>query len=183
MKFVEVPLRGAYIVQGEPIADERGYFLRIFCQNDFSTVGFTKHIVQVNQSRTIKKGTVRGMHYQVSPACETKIIRCVSGSVFDVMIDLRFSSPTFLKWYATELSEWNMKMVYIPEGFAHGFQALTDNVELLYHHSDFYNPQYERGIRFDDPMINIDWPLPVELVSPKDQSYHRIDSTFVGIEI
>jgi len=183
MKFVESYLRGAYIVEVEPSVDERGLFGRTFCQNEFSKVGFKKQIVQINHSITKKKGTVRGMHFQFPPACEIKIIRCISGSVFDVMVDLRSGSSTFLRWDATELSKENMRMVYVPDGFAHGFQALTNEVELIYHHSEFYNPEHESGIRFDDPKLAISWPLSVALVSPKDQSYQLLDSNFLGINI
>jgi dTDP-4-dehydrorhamnose 3,5-epimerase len=122
------------------------------------------------------------MHYQLPPACETKIVRCVQGKAFDVMIDLRTDSPTFMQWHSVELSRVNMKMVFIPEGFAHGFQAITDDVELIYLTSAFYNPKYECGVRFDDPALLIKWPLPVSVISPKDQSCPFIDGSFKGIE-
>jgi dTDP-4-dehydrorhamnose 3,5-epimerase len=132
---------------------------------------------------TRHKGTIRGMHYQVPPVGEIKIIRCVHGSVFDVMVDLRAQSPTFLKWHGETLSEENMLMAYIPEGFAHGFQSLTDNTELIYHHSAFYSPEHERGIRFDDPALGIRWPLPAKKVSGKDLGYLLIGDSEENIAL
>jgi dTDP-4-dehydrorhamnose 3,5-epimerase len=183
MKFIETPLPGAYAIELEPVRDERGLFARTFCQEEFGQVGFQKQIVQINHSVTRKKGAIRGMHYQHPPACEAKLIRCVQGGVLDVMVDLRADSPTFLRYYGVELSKDNMRMVFIPEGFAHGFQTLTDDAELIYHHSAFYNPQYERGLRFNDPALAISWPLPVSSISLKDQDYALIDKTFQGIVI
>lgn len=183
MKFVETPLAGAYVIELEPFRDERGLFARTFCQKEFAIIGFDKQLVQINHSLTKQKGAIRGMHYQRPPACEIKIIRCVQGKVFDVMVDIRAGSSTFMRWHSVELSKDTMRMVYIPEGFAHGFQTLTDNAELIYHHSAFYKPEYERGLRFDDPALAIKWPLPADLVSQKDQNYPLIDSYFKGIEI
>ena len=183
MKFVEAPLAGAYVIELEPFLDERGLFARTFCQKELAKIGFNKQIVQINHSITKQKGAVRGMHYQLPPACETKLIRCVQGQVFDVMVDLRAGSDTFKQWYGVELSKDNMRMSYIPEGFAHGFQTLTDNAELIYLHSVFYSPEYECGLRFDDPRLVIKWPLPVSTISSKDQSYPLIDNTFKGIAI
>lgn len=178
-----MPLAGAYAVELEPFLDDRGLFARTFCQKEFATIGFHKQIVQINHSVTRQRGTIRGMHYQLRPACETKIIRCVHGEVFDVMVDIRAGSPTFMQWHGVELSKDNLCMVYIPDGFAHGFQSLTDDAELIYLSSAFYNPEYERGLRFDDPVLAIKWPLPVSLISPKDQSCHFMAPTFKGIEI
>ena len=171
MKFIETPIAGAYYIELEPFPDERGLFVRTFCQEEFSKIGFHKQIVQINHSLTRRKGTIRGMHYQLPPASETKIIRCVQGMVFDVMVDIRAGSPTFKHWYGVELSKENMRMVYIPEGFAHGFQTLTDNVELIYHHSAFYNPTHERGLRYDDPALMISWPLKITGVSERDKKH------------
>lgn len=182
MKFAETPLAGAYIVEPEPFLDERGFFARIFCQKEFAAIGFHKQIVQINHSVTRQKGTIRGMHYQLPPVCETKIVRCIQGEVFDVMVDIRAGSPTFLQWHGVELSKDNFCMVFIPEGFAHGFQALTDNAELIYHHSAFYNPEYEQGLNFDDPALAIKWPLPAGAISPKDRSYSLMADGFKGIE-
>ncbi|NLT23691.1 MAG: dTDP-4-dehydrorhamnose 3,5-epimerase [Syntrophorhabdus sp.] len=181
MRFGETPLGGAYVIELDPFVDERGTFARTFCAREFAAIGFTGRIVQVNHSISARRGTVRGMHFQVPPAAETKIIRCVNGAVFDVMVDLRASSPTFLKWYGFEMSAENMRMAYIPEGFAHGFQALADNAALIYHHTEFYSPEHERGLRFDDPRLAIRWPLPVTLVSGKDMSYSMLGEDFTGI--
>ena len=181
MKFITTPLLGVYVIKFEPFLDERGSFTRTFCQKEFTQIGFHKQIVQINHSINRQKGTIRGMHYQQPPACETKIIRCVLGKVFDVMVDLRAGSPTFKKWYGVELSKENMHMVLIPEGFAHGFQTLTDNAELIYLSSEFYNPKYERGLRFDDPTVAISWPLHVDVISPKDQNWSFMDNNFKGI--
>ena len=181
MRFIEAPLAGVYIIELEPFQDERGLFIRTFCQKEFAKIGFQKPIVQINHSVTRKTGTIRGMHYQLPPSCETKIIRCVQGEVFDVMVDIRAGSPTFLQWYGVELTKDNFRLVYIPEGFAHGFQSITENVELIYLSSSFYSPEHERGLRFDDPALVIDWPLPVGIVSPKDQICPFIDCNFKGI--
>lgn len=183
MKFYETPLSGAYEIELETFIDERGLFARTFCIKEFSEIGFNKEIAQINHSVTKKAGTIRGLHYQMPPASETKIIRCVNGRAFDVMVDIRSDSSTFMQWYGVELSHDNMKMVFIPEGFAHGFQALTDNVELIYHHSEFYNPDYERGLRFDDPSLAIKWPLPACCISSKDLGYLLIHKNFKGLNI
>ncbi|RPI68886.1 MAG: dTDP-4-dehydrorhamnose 3,5-epimerase [Geobacteraceae bacterium] len=183
MKFIETPLAGAYVIELEPFRDERGLFARTFCQEEFCQIGFHKQIVQINHSVTRKKGAIRGMHYQNPPACEAKLIRCVHGAIFDVMVDLRADSQTFLHHFGVELSKDNMRMVFIPEGFAHGFQTLTDDAELVYHHSALYNPQCADGFRYDDPALAIDWPLPAGAVSPKDRGYPLIGKSFKGIDI
>ena len=183
MIFTELPLSGAYIIDLEPFRDDRGLFARTFCAREFSRIGFSGQIVQINHSVTTQTGTVRGMHYQVPPACEVKIIRCVHGKVFDVIIDLRSGSSTFLKWHGVELSRENMRMIYIPKGFAHGFQAVSEGSELIYHHSEYYTQEHERGLRFDDPALGIKWPLPVSVVSEKDGSYQLINSDFKGVSI
>lgn len=181
MKFVEAPLAGAYVVELEPFVDERGLFVRTFCQKEFAKIGFHKQIVQINHSVTRQKGAIRGMHYQLPPACETKIIRCVQGKVFDVMVDLRAGLPYFMQWYGVELSKDNMRMVYIPEGFAHGFQTLTDNAELIYFVSAFYSPEYERGLRFDDPVLAINWPLKANGVSERDKNHPLLGEKVSGL--
>lgn len=182
MKFIETKLKGAFIITPDLIEDERGFFARTFCQKEFAKIGFHKQIVQINHSVTRQKGVIRGMHYQLPPASETKIIRCVQGEVFDVMIDIRAGSPTFMQWHGVELSKDNMRMVYIPEGFAHGFQTIADNAELIYHHSAFYSPEYEHGLKFDDPVLAIHWTLPAGYVSSKDQNYPFLGNNFKGIE-
>ena len=135
----------------------------------------------MNHSFTTSKGTIRGMHYQLPPFREIKMVRCIVGAVFDVIIDIRKGSKTFLQWMGVELTAANKKMLYIPEGFAHGFQTLTDNCELLYHHSEFYNPGAESGIRHDDPLINISWPTPLTVISDRDRTHVLLNESFKGI--
>ncbi len=181
MTFHSTPLAGSYQVDLEPHADERGWFARYYCATEFAAIGHTKEWVQMNHSVNFKKGTVRGMHYQLPPFSEIKLVRCVSGQVYDVIIDLRLHSSTFLNWFGVELSADNKKMIYIPEGFAHGFQCLTDNCELLYHHSASYTAGAEAGIRYNDPRINIQWPLPVSVISVKDAGYSDLETDFKGM--
>ena len=183
MIFKETKLKGAYIIEPEPIKDERGFFARCFCQKEFEKYGLNPYIAQCNVSYNEKRGTLRGMHYQVGPHAEAKVVRCTTGAIYDVIIDLRPDSATFKRWVAVELTKENLQLLYVPEGFAHGFQTLTDNAELIYYHSAFYSPEYERGLRFDDPTLAINWPLPAGAISPKDQSYPLIDNNFKGIEI
>jgi dTDP-4-dehydrorhamnose 3,5-epimerase len=135
----------------------------------------------MNHSVTFKKGTVRGMHYQLPPFSEIKMVRCIVGAIYDVIVDIRANSPTYLQWFGTELSAKNKKMMYIPEGFAHGFQTVTDDCELIYHHSNFYTPNSEGGLKFNDKSINIDWPLAVTEISERDNSHPLIDANFKGI--
>jgi len=167
----------------EPFRDNRGFFERLFCKNELTGQGIFKEIVQINHSLTVQKGAIRGMHFQMPPFAETKIVRCLSGAVFDVAIDLRHGSPTFLNWHAEILTPDNFKMFYIPEGFAHGFQVLESNSELLYFHSELYNSKAEGGIFYNDPKINIQWPMPPTEISPKDQNFPYIDDQFQGIKI
>ncbi len=183
MKFVETPLRGAYEIELEPFLDERGFFARAYCRKEFAAAGLHAPFVQINHSMTRQRGSIRGMHYQLPPAGESKMIRCIHGKVFDVMVDLRARSETFLRWHAVELSKDNMRMVYIPVGFAHGFQSLTEDAELIYHHSEFYSPAHEKGLRFDDPALGIVWPMPPTVISPRDRSYPLIDRTFSGMDL
>jgi len=183
MKFNKIPLKGAYIIELEPFRDSRGLFARTYCRKEFQKIGHNKEFVQFNHSATAQKGTLRGMHYQVPPSAEIKLIRCVRGSAYDVIIDIRYESPTFLKYFGTELNEDNMKMIYVPEGFAHGFQTLENNTQLVYHHSQYYNPEHERGIRYNDPAVGIDWPLEPINVTAKDKNYPSIDNNYKGIKI
>jgi dTDP-4-dehydrorhamnose 3,5-epimerase len=180
MKFEETKLKGAYIISLELKTDERGGFARAFCKKEFEQIGHKKEFVQINHSYNTNKGTVRGMHFQHPPYQEIKLIRCVKGAVNDVIIDLRKNSSTFLKHIEVELSEENKKMIYVPENFAHGFQTLKDNSELIYHHTAFYMPEAESGLRFDDPALKIKWSLPAVIVSDKDRSYRLIDNNFKG---
>jgi dTDP-4-dehydrorhamnose 3,5-epimerase len=181
MNIIETLLQDAYILEPEPIVDRRGKFARIYCRQELEEIGHYKPIIQINHSLTREKGAIRGMHFQYPPNAEIKIVKCVAGSVYDVIVDLRLNSPTFRKWHGETLSAENMKMVYIPEGFAHGFQALEANSELLYFHTQFYSPQCEGGVRFDDPMINISWPLEVTEISIRDRSHPLLSENFEGI--
>ncbi len=181
MDFIETELQGAFLIKPKILKDERGGFTRVFCKQDFKQIGHSKDFVQFNHSFNINRGTLRGMHYQESPHSEIKLIRCIRGSVFDVIIDIRKSSPTFLKWHGTVLSEENKDMIYVPEGFAHGFITLEENSELLYHHTSFYEPKSERGIRYDDSIINIEWPEAIISISDKDRNYPLLTTNFKGI--
>lgn len=181
MIFSPTPFKGSYIIEPEQFNDNRGWFARYYCKKEFSKIKHQKDWVQMNHSFTIKKGTIRGMHYQIAPYMEIKMIRCVAGAVFDVIVDLRKNSSTFLQWFGIELSAQNKQMLYIPEGFAHGFQSLSDDAELLYHHSEYYTPGAEGGIKYDDPLIKIEWPLPVSVISGKDAAHPYFDNNFKGI--
>ncbi|MEI2738070.1 MAG: dTDP-4-dehydrorhamnose 3,5-epimerase [Chitinophagaceae bacterium] len=181
MIFTATPLTGSYVIELTPFADERGWFARYYCKNSFAEIGHSKEWVQMNHSVSYQKGTIRGMHFQMEPYKEIKMVRCIAGSVFDVIIDIRKDSATFLQWFGAELSAENKKMLYIPEGFAHGFQCLSDNCELLYHHSEFYQPAAEAGIRHDDPMIGIQWPLPVSVLSGRDAGHSLLNNDFKGV--
>jgi len=171
MKFKETKLKGLYIIEPEIHFDDRGYFARIFCKQELSKTGIDFNIVQANRSLNKKQGTIRGMHFQKPPKVEDKIIQCIKGKIYDVAIDLRQDSPTYGEWVAEKLSEENKKMFLIPKGFAHGFQTLTDNCEILYFMSEFYSPQYESGVRWDDPFFNIKWPIKDPILSEKDKNW------------
>lgn len=181
MKILPNPLRDAFVIEAEPHVDDRGKFVRLFCQEELKEICHDKNIVQINHSLSRKKGAIRGMHFQYPPRAEVKIVRCISGSVFDVIVDLRHNSATFLQWYGEVLSNENQKMMYIPEGFAHGFQTLEENVELLYLHTEFYSPEHEGGVRYDDPKINISWPLEITDISKKDELHSLLAEDYKGI--
>ena len=170
MIISKLPLEGAFLIEPEPFMDDRGLFARVFCKQELQSILHGKNIVQINHSLTRQKGAIRGMHFQRPPMAEIKIVKCLCGSVFDVMIDLRSNSSSFLNWHGERLSAKNMKMMYIPEGFAHGFQTLEQNSELLYLHTEFYSSEYEGGVRLDDPDLAIDWPLPPAMISERDRS-------------
>jgi dTDP-4-dehydrorhamnose 3,5-epimerase len=180
MIFEETTLKGAYVVSLQLLTDARGGFARTFCKKEFQQINHQKEFVQLNHSYNTFKGTVRGMHFQLPPYQEIKLIRCIKGTVIDVIVDLRENSPTFLQHVSVELSAENKKMMYVPENFAHGFQTLEDDTELIYHHTQFYTPQADTGIRFNDPMLKINWPLEPVMVSEKDKNYKLIDHTFKG---
>jgi dTDP-4-dehydrorhamnose 3,5-epimerase len=182
MTFTPTSLAGAYIIEPAVHTDDRGSFFRYFCKEEFRQIGHQAEWVQLNHSITAKKATVRGMHYQQPPHTEIKMIRCIAGTVLDIIVDVRENSPGFLQWFGVELSEKNRKMIYIPEGFAHGFQALSDNCELIYHHSAYYTPGFEAGIRYNDPLVNINWPLEPILLSERDRAHPLISPSFRGIK-
>ena len=181
MIFTETILKGSFIIDLNIFEDERGWFSRTFCKEDFNNIGHTKEWLQLNHSFTKQKGTIRGMHFQLPPFGEVKMVRCIAGAVFDVIVDLRKDSPTFLKWIGVELSAINKKMIYIPEGFAHGFQSLTNDCELIYHHTEFYKPNVESGVKYDDPKFNIDWPLALTNISERDKQHDFLKDNFIGI--
>ena len=181
MIFTPAPLAGAYIIDLTPFADNRGWFARTYCQEEFAQVGHTAPWVQINHSFTEKAGTIRGMHYQLAPFTEIKMLRCTAGAVYDVIVDLRKDAASFLQWFGIELSAANRKMLYIPEGFAHGFQALSDNSELVYHHSAMYTPGAEAGLRYNDPMIGIQWPMEATVISERDSQHPLLDNSFIGL--
>lgn len=171
MKFIETPIKGAYVIEIEPIEDERGLFARSWCQKEFEAHGLNSKLVQCNISFNIKKGTLRGMHYQTKPFEEAKLVRCTRGSIYDVIIDLRPNMPSFRKWFAVELTDANRKSLYIPEGLAHGFQTLKDNAEVFYQMSEYYASEYSKGIRWNDPHFSIQWPPREKIISQKDQEH------------
>ena len=176
MRFIETALPGAYVVELEERADSRGFFARTFCVREFSELGLTTRISQCNLSFNHQRGTVRGLHYQAEPAGEAKLVRCIAGAVHQVLVDMRPGSPTYLDHVSVELSAANRRAVYIPELVAAGVQTLTDNAELMYQVSEFHTPEAERGMRYDDPAIGIDWPLPVAAISEKDAAWPYLEN-------
>jgi len=183
MNFCSLSLQDAYIIESNPYEDHRGKFSRLFCQEELKKINHIKPIVQINYSINKQKGTVRGMHYQKPPKAEIKMVQCLKGEVFDMIVDLRKNSPTFLKWHGEILSPKNAKIMYIPEGFAHGFQVLESNSELLYFHTEFYSPLHEAGVKYNDPKINIGWLLDPINISEKDQNYPLLTSIFEGVAV
>ncbi len=175
MKFTETVLQGAYIIDMEPIEDERGFFARTFCMNEFKKHGIDFSCVQCSISYNKKKGTLRGMHYQAAPYEEAKIVSCIRGAMYDVIIDIRPDSPTYKKWFGKELSAQNHSMLFIPKGFAHGFQTLTDGTEVNYMMNEFYYKECAKGIRWDDSNIGIIWPMDAISMSDKDKYLLNLD--------
>ena len=171
MIFTETPIAGAWMIDPEPRGDERGFFARAWCQQEFASRGLGAAFVQCNDAFSRWQGTLRGLHYQADPHAEIKLMRCVRGAVFDVLVDLRPGSPTYLKWFGADLSADNRRMLYVPAGCAHGYQALADECEVLYPVSAFYAPAAERGVRWDDPAFRIAWPLPPAHMSDKDRQW------------
>lgn len=178
MIFNETPLKGAYTIDLEKKGDDRGFFARFFCINEFDKIGLDRNVVQINNSSSAQKGTLRGMHYQLPPHSETKIVRCIKGSLYDVILDIRPDSPTFGQSFGTELSAKNRTMMYVPKGFAHGFLTLTDDVEAFYLVTEFYAPQAERGIRWNDPKFGIQWPIEPVIISDKDNKWQDFDPKY-----
>jgi dTDP-4-dehydrorhamnose 3,5-epimerase len=168
MIFTETPLKGSYVVEIEKREDKRGFFGRAWCKKEFESQGLSPELVQSNIAFSNKRGTLRGMHYQVQPYEEAKLVRCTMGAIYDVIIDLRPDSPTYKQWVGVELTSHNRKMLYVPEGCAHGYQTLTDDTEVFYQTSQFYAPAWARGVRYDDPAFGIAWPIEVRAISDAD---------------
>jgi dTDP-4-dehydrorhamnose 3,5-epimerase len=176
MIFTETALAGAWLIDLERHHDERGFFARSWCQRELEARGLNSRLVQCNVSGNRARGTLRGLHFQVAPYAETKLVRCTRGAIYDVIVDLRPESPTFLCHVGAELTSENQTAVYIPEGFAHGFQTLTDDVEVFYQMSEYYQPDAAGGIRWNDPSIGVKWPIPVTVISPRDSSYRDLST-------
>lgn len=171
MIFKETRLKGVYIIEVERLQDERGFFARTFCREEFEKHGLNPHVAQCNISFNKRKGTLRGMHYQAKPYEEARLVRCTQGRVYDVIIDLRRDSPCFKQWVAVELTAENCRMLYVPQGCAHGFQTLENETEVFYQMSEFYAPEYAEGVRWNDPAFGINWPAGERIISTRDQSF------------
>ena len=180
MHFIPSPLAGAYLIKPTQTADNRGWFSRIYCREEYAEIEPDLNWVQFNNSFTYKTGTIRGLHFQYEPFSEIKLVRCISGEIFDVIVDVRENSPTFLKWFSGVLSSQNRTMMYVPRGFAHGFQTLTDNCEIFYAHSYSYKAGHEGAIKYNDPAIAVEWPLPVSEISDRDRILPLITEAFKG---
>lgn len=175
MIFLETKLSSAYVLEIEKKEDSRGFFARTWCKNELEAHGLCSSLLQANVGFSRTKGTLRGMHFQTDPCAEIKLVRCTMGTVYDVIVDLRVNSPTFKQWISVELSADNHRMLYVPEGFAHGYQTLTENTELFYLTSQLYSPKYASGVRYDDPAFKIHWPLEVTLISEADQKWPKLN--------
>lgn len=181
MIFTPTTLPGSYTIELTVRGDSRGWFARTYCRQEFAQIGHDKEWVQMNHSFTAQRGTIRGMHYQQPPYGEIKMVRCIAGAVYDVIVDIRKDAATYLQWFGTELNAGNKKMMYIPEGFAHGFQTLTDDVELIYQHTQYYTSDAEAGLMYNDPALAIKWPLPIAEISERDTQHPLIDINFKAI--
>jgi dTDP-4-dehydrorhamnose 3,5-epimerase len=168
MIFRETTLKGAFVIEMEKFEDKRGFFARAWSRKEVEANGLISRVAETNISFSKRRGTLRGMHYQVAPYEQVKLVRCTVGAIYDVIIDMRLNSPTYRKWTGVELTAENYRMLYVPEQFAHGFQTLEDNTEVTYQVSQFYSPESERGVRYNDPVFQVKWPLPVEVISDKD---------------
>jgi dTDP-4-dehydrorhamnose 3,5-epimerase len=175
MIFNQTPLKGAYLIDLEKRGDERGFFARAFCEKEFAANQLVTHFVQVNNSLSAQRGTLRGMHYQLGAKAETKLVRCIRGALLDVILDLRNDSPTFGQSYSAELTAENRCMMYVPKGFGHGFITLADNTEAFYFVDEFYAPEAERGVRWNDPKFAIKWPMEPAVLSDKDRAHRDFD--------
>lgn len=175
MFFTPTPLEGAYLIELDKKTDDRGFFARAYCEQEFAQHGLVTRFCQVNNSLSTKKGTLRGMHYQLAPKAETKIVRCIRGALHDVILDIRAGSSTFGQSFGVELTAENRRMIYVPKGFAHGFITLTENTEALYFVDEFYSPEHERGIRYDDPKFGLQWPAAPSVISEKDKAGRIFD--------
>jgi dTDP-4-dehydrorhamnose 3,5-epimerase len=171
VRFAELPLKGAYEIEPETVEDSRGFFIRTFCRREFSVQGINPDVVQCSTSFNRAKGTLRGMHYQIAPYAECKLVQCITGSTYHVIIDIRVDSETYLEWAPLRLSARRKNMLYVPAGFAHGFLTLDDNCEVHYQMSEFYHPERSGGIRWNDPVFGIDWPDEVTAISDRDRSF------------
>ena len=178
MIFHETPLHGAYLVDLEKRGDDRGFFARAFCKKEFGRLGLSTDFVQMNNSTSSQKGTLRGMHYQLSPGAEAKLVRCIRGRLWDVILDLRTGSKTFGRSFGAELSDENRRAMYVPKGCAHGFLSLVDDMEVLYLVDEYYTPELERGIRWNDPTFKIEWPIEPVVLSDKDRDHRDFDPAF-----
>lgn len=179
--ITDTPLAGLKIVERQQLDDSRGFLSRLFCTAELATAGWNKPIAQINQTQTQKQGAIRGMHYQKPPHAEMKLVTCLHGAIWDVAIDLRHNSATYLQWHAQELTADNHRALLIPEGFAHGFQTLTDNCELIYLHSRAYTPDAEAGLNPQDAILTIKWPLPIAELSARDARHTMLDHQFKGV--
>ena len=178
MKFHSLPLAGAGLIELDRLGDDRGFFARLFCEREFAAAGLVSHFVQVNNALSRRKGTLRGLHDQLSPAAEVKMVRCVRGAIWDVILDLRPGSATFGRWHGAELTQDNRLMMYVPQGFAHGLITLSDDAEVIYLVSEFYTPQQERGIHWNDPRFAINWPIVPTEISGKDAAWPDFDAAY-----
>jgi dTDP-4-dehydrorhamnose 3,5-epimerase len=176
--FTETPLAGGFLIDLEKRGDDRGFFARAFCEREFGAKGLATHFVQVNNSTSAQRGTLRGMHYQLSPKAETKMVRCIRGALHDVILDLRPGSPTFGKSFGADLTAENRRMMYVPKGFAHGFVTLVDDTEAFYFVDEFYAPEQERGVRWNDPRFAIHWPVAPVVLSDKDRAHRDFDAAW-----
>lgn len=178
MRFIPINLAGGYVIEPDRITDERGFFARTWCQSEFASHGLNSNLVQCNISYNQHRGTLRGMHYQTAPHAEAKLVRCTQGAIYDVIVDMRNDSKTFAQWFGVELTAKNRKALYVPEGFAHGFITLLDNTEVLYQMTEFFHAECSAGVRWNDPLFAIQWPIALSVISERDSNYgdYRRDS-------